>query len=497
MKLKSLFFIVGFFLSTTGFSQNNYWSQQFGSRSSLMGGIVVGGVRDNSALYYNPAGLAYIDSAHLNVSANAYGMDYIQFKNGAGTDLDLTSLKILVYPQFISGLIKFKYIPKLKLAYGLLTRYRNEIKMHADQTYSDYPIIDDPYDSLQYYYGTFDYELSSISQWGGFSVGYKFTPFFAIGLTTFVTYTHNDGFRKTFASADVGHPDPDSVYMARFNSYEYNNVDHFGMLWKLGFEFNWEKFKLGLTITTPNISLFGFSRIGRTLEYTNQDKFINDSIPIGRFPSWLVADDKGNLPTTMLSPLSIAIGMEYNFPKTQTRLTFTGELFFSVREYQITKSDAPVYVRPTDQYNNVTYKQPFMQLNDSHSAVLNGGIGLEQKINGKVTMFFGARTDFNNGYQLANNKSILTNRLNQGYNHYLHFSGGITYKKGSSDISFGLNYGVGFTAFKRQLINLTEPQISISPNGDYLALQGFQNETIRANVHSISIIIGYSYYMKR
>src|SRR5688572_10526001 len=124
MKIKSLILLGFFFTGIQLFAQNNYWAQQYGSRSSLMGGCVVGGVRDNSALYYNPAGIAYIDSAHLNVSANAYGMDFVQLKNGAGTDLDLQSLKILVYPQFISGLVKFKIAPKLKLAYGLLTRYR-------------------------------------------------------------------------------------------------------------------------------------------------------------------------------------------------------------------------------------------------------------------------------------------------------------------------------------------------------------------------------------
>lgn len=479
------------------YGQNNYWSQQYGSRSSLMGGSVVGGVQDNSALYYNPAGIAYIDSAHLNVSANAYGLDYMQLKNGAGTNLDLSSLKILVYPQFISGLIKFKLVPKLKLAYGLLTRYRSEIKMHADNTLPSYPVITTPFDTSQYYYGTFDYELSTISQWGGFSVGYKFTPFFAMGLTTFVTYSHYDGFRKTFATADVDHPDPDSVYMARFSSYEYNNVDHFGLLWKLGFQFNWEKFKLGVTLTTPNVSLFGFSRIGRTLEYNNQDRFISDSVAIGRFPSWLASDDKGNLPTQMRSPASLAIGLEYVFPKTNTKFTITGEAFMAVPEYLIARSDEPVYIRPTDQYNNAMVSSQFMELRASHSAILNIGAGLEQRIGKKTILYFGVRTDFNNGFQQANDKSIVTNRLNQSYNHYLHFSGGFTYKKGSSDITFGLNYGVGATSFKRQLINLTEPQISVNPDGQYLALQGFQNETISANVHSISLIIGYTYYLKR
>jgi hypothetical protein len=495
MKLKFLLSSILTLLYLPVMGQSNYWTQQYGSRSSLMGGCVVGGVRDNSALYYNPAGIAYIDSAHLNVSANAYGLDYMQLKNGAGTDLDLSSMKILVYPQFISGLVKFKLAPKLKLAYGLLTRYRGEIKMHADNTLPDYNIIPNSANG-QYYYGTFDYELSTISQWGGFALGYKFTPFFAMGLTNFVTYTHYDGFRKTFATADVFHPDPDSSYMARFGSYEYNTVDHFGLLWKLGFQFNWEKFKLGVTLTTPNISLFGFTRIGRTLEYNNQDKFISDSVAIGRYPSWLASDDKSGLSTTMKSPLSIAIGLEWDFPKTNTKITGTAEWFMPVQEYTIAQSTAPVFVRPTDQYMGITTKPEFMQLNDSRSPIINFGVGFDQKIGKKTTLYIGMRTDFNNGYQGANNRSILTNRLNQAYNHYIHFSGGVTYRKGSSDISFGLNYGIGTTVFRRQLINLTEPQVSVN-GSDYLALQGFQNEITSANVHSISLIIGYTYYIKR
>jgi hypothetical protein len=495
MKLKLIFSVAFCISGLSLLAQSNYWTQQYGSRSSLMGGCVVGGVRDNSALYYNPAGIAYIDSAHLNVSANAYGLDFMQLKNGAGTNLDLQSLKILVYPQFISGLIKFKLAPKLKLAYGLLTRYRGEIKMHADNTLPDYNVIPNSTNG-QYYYGTFDYELSTISQWGGFALGYKFTPFFAMGLTTFATYTHYDGFRKTFATADVYNPDPDSSYMARFGSYEYNQVDHFGLLWKLGFQFNWEKFKLGLAITTPNISLFGFSRVGRTLEYNNQDKFISDTVAIGRYPSWLASDDKSGLNTIMKSPLSIALGLEWDFPKTSTKITGTVEWFAAVPEYTVAGSTAPVFIRPTDQYMGAVANQHFMELRDSHGPVINFGVGLDQRIGKRTYLYFGMRTDFNNGYQSANNRSIMTNRFNQGYNHYFHFSGGITYKKGGSDITFGLNYGLGTTVFRRQLINLTEPQISVN-GAEYLALQGFQNEITMANVHSISLIIGYSYYIKR
>lgn len=32
----------------------HYWTNQFGTRSSLLGGAVVGGIKDNTAIFYNP-----------------------------------------------------------------------------------------------------------------------------------------------------------------------------------------------------------------------------------------------------------------------------------------------------------------------------------------------------------------------------------------------------------------------------------------------------------
>ncbi len=39
---------------------NNYWTNQFGTRSNLMSGAVVGGVRDPSAGFYNPGAVPFI-----------------------------------------------------------------------------------------------------------------------------------------------------------------------------------------------------------------------------------------------------------------------------------------------------------------------------------------------------------------------------------------------------------------------------------------------------
>ena len=39
----------------------NYWTNQYGTRSTLLGGAVVGSVLDLSGTYYNPGGLGLID----------------------------------------------------------------------------------------------------------------------------------------------------------------------------------------------------------------------------------------------------------------------------------------------------------------------------------------------------------------------------------------------------------------------------------------------------
>ncbi len=50
--------------------ETNYWTHALGTRSALMGGAVVAGVRDNSAIWYNPGALGFITNPSLSISAN-------------------------------------------------------------------------------------------------------------------------------------------------------------------------------------------------------------------------------------------------------------------------------------------------------------------------------------------------------------------------------------------------------------------------------------------
>jgi hypothetical protein len=57
---------LGLTITSPAMSQDsNYNTNQYGSRSALMGGAVVGGVRDTSAGFYNPGALGFVDNASL------------------------------------------------------------------------------------------------------------------------------------------------------------------------------------------------------------------------------------------------------------------------------------------------------------------------------------------------------------------------------------------------------------------------------------------------
>lgn len=492
---RSIIYALAFILSATLINaQNNYWTQQFGAKSSLMGGSVVGGVRDNSAIFYNPGCIGFIDAPTLSINANVYGIESAVFKNGAGNNLNMSSLRFALYPQLISGLITFKKVPKLKMVYGLMTRYRSDYKMLAKHSEFVDVIPEEP--GNEFYYGNINYEINSISQWGGVALSYKFNKWFSAGFTQFINYIHLDERLSINTSADVQKLNG-SLYTTKASESSVSIIDAISLNWKLGVAFDFGKFKFGITGTIPSVDILGFARLNRNIEYFNQNQYLPDTLIVGMHNNLLVSEEQTGLNARYRYPGSIAAGFEFNFPKTRTRITATVEYFFPIDEYIVARYDSAVPVRPIGWFGGQSI-QGFLEERSSSAGVLNGGIGLEQGIGKKMEFYFGARTDFNNTIDFFNTtQPYRANWLNPTFWHYLHFSSGITYHKGSSDISVGINYGLGLTNNTRQPFNLTDPSVQVFNNGTMMTIQGSRSNTMEAQVHNFSIILGYTYYLKR
>ncbi len=472
-------------------AQNNYWAQQYGAQSSLLGGAVVAGVRDNSAMYYNPGALGFIEHPTLTINANVYQLDYVNLKNGAGTGIDMNSIRPVIYPQLVSGLVTFKKLPRLKMAYGLLTRYRNDLKTYA-QNQGYFELIPSS-GGADFFKGNINYELNNIAQWGGLSLSYKISDKASLGFTQFINYTHIDERITNNTSIDVN--ELGNLYTSSIFESSVSVIDAVSMNWKLGAAFDFGKFKLGLSGTIPSVDLFGFARLERALEYYNQDRFLPDSLLLGKAPVFILSEQQRGLSARFRNPGSLALGIELNFPKSATRIMVTAEYFFPVLNYTVARYDSLTPVRPFGSYQNVAIPD-FLVEKTFNVRVINVGVGLDQKINDKWQFYFGARTDLNNTQDLFGNRPFAVNNLSATFWHFLHFSSGVRYRRGASDVTIGLNYGLGITNVRRQPFNLAEPDVVLYEN-TILSFMGVRSNDMQANVHTIGLILGYTYYIQR
>lgn len=468
---------------TIGFGQNQYWAQQYGSRSALLGGAVVAGATDNSALYYNPALLARIENGHLSVSANAYGFEYATLKNGAGDGLDLVSFQTLIYPQIISGMINLKKAPKFKLGYGILTRFSNKMKLNllTEQQVEITPLGQGD----EYYKSNFIYELSNIEQWGALSLGYQISDKFSVGLTQFISYLNNDSRLSIDRSVDVS---ADTASFTAQQLSENNSIiNHVGLLYKIGFSYQSNGHKLGITATSPNIKIWGRANASAAQIEYNMDRLGGaDPNPFFSLSSLLVESQNRKLDVNYKLPWSFALGYEYESKK-GTKIMFASEVFLPVKRYTVFVDPEPVTIRPEQIYQGAQVDSFLFKTNELR-LVINASIGIEQPINDKFSYLFSFRTDFNSTD--FDSQRNVTASINTTFWNSYHFATGITWKRTNSKMALGFNYTLGESAVQQQPISFSAP---ISAR----TLVGETQRNFEPVVHGFSVIVGYTYYLPR
>ena len=100
----------------------HYWSTQYGNRSRLLAGAVIGSVDDASSVYYNPGALALLEKAELLLGGNVFQYTDLTYEGAVAGELDLTSDRFKSVPAMLAGEFPFKFLGKNRLAYSYLVR---------------------------------------------------------------------------------------------------------------------------------------------------------------------------------------------------------------------------------------------------------------------------------------------------------------------------------------------------------------------------------------
>ena len=491
MKKLLYFYLICF--TTYNAQERNYWNILGGSRSALMGGIVVGGVRDNSASFYNPGALGFINSSTHTISSDVYGYAMMRIKDGAGNGLNLVNSEFRTIPLMASGTFSLDFlIDDLKIGYTILTKSASKISFTSRiELYQDL-IPENPngiYAGNNQFLKTFEgdenvsaqYIVTQSSEeiWGGGSLSQKINENFSVGISGFGIY-------KTYTSREnimVYAVDTSYFKTASNNSLSYQDLWNLSFVIKAGLAYQNDFVKLGLTITSPQVSLYGKAKVAGVFNSQNVLKIRNTQSNVDIPLDFTAEDRQQDLNTKISAPLSIAFGFETSL-NNRINLAFSSEYFASLNEYSVARPASKSFFLALGNDQSIeTNSAEVLKIVDEYKSVVNYGFAVEYLAAEKINAYLSFRTDFNNGVFKERNKYYL------GFSKWdlYHFTLGGTFVNERSTFALGIGYSFSFQSNYNQLVNFSNLEIN---NDIYL-----YNKPGKASLsyQDISLILGYTY----
>lgn len=443
----SLFFLPALIVMvfcSTAFSQDaNYWTYQYGSRSTLLGGAVVGSVLDISGIYYNPGGLALIDDPEVFLAARSFQYPNYTLKRQGLEDLKLNSSRIGTAPSLYAGMMNFKFLKKHRITYAYLTRYESKLNLntHIVDKYASDPNTGNENDII------FDYRLDEdlTEPWFGITWSYKVQEKLGIGVSTFATFRDH---RIHFSTlGEMISPDDDIFVILGTRDFKYSN---YRLLWKLGLTFDFIGLSFGLTVTTPSIEVYSNGSAGLNITYIGGDIDNN-----GLADTVIAATYQNNLDSDYPTPLSIGIGTTYKVD--HTRIYLSAEWFSKVNKFDVLKTRS-FHVQTSGEV------VPFTITHEA-DAVLNYGIGIEHFFSKNFSYYGSFNTDYSN-----QNSDLQSNISITSWNIY-HIMTGANLRIKRVQLTLGLGYSFGKNEFNSanilNEINLESLAPSIFENSQF------------------------------
>jgi len=403
-------------LSSRALGQDShYWTNQYGSRATLLGGAVIGSVLDLSGTYYNPGGMALVEKPQTILAANVLQYPRVTLAGSPAGSVPLNRYNPGPAPVLLAGTIRLRKLPSHWFGYSYVARQSVKLGLSASATgiQDVLPDLPGPEDTVTQF--RLDEVLSE--SWFGLTWSYKISQHIGVGVTQYIAYRSHRAIVQELAEAlSQGR----TLAMALGErQYSYR---HFRALWKIGLAADYQWITLGLTLTSPSLSIGGTGSTGMDSSLAGIDTN-GDGAP----DDFAAADFQRHLPVTYATPFSLAAGMTFKIQK--VRLYWSTEWFTGVRPYSVIES-RPFAAQSTGEILSTDVTQELR-------GVLNWGVGLEWFYSTRFKGYASFTTDYS-----ARKPGTMTNLALTDWN-ILHLvtGGEFLIKKSSFTVGLGAAFG--------------------------------------------------------
>jgi hypothetical protein len=344
----------------------HYWTLQYGPRSSLLGGAVIGSVDDVSATFYNPGAVSLASDLAFAISTDVFEYSSITLEDGGGSGVDLGTAKTGLRPSLVAGTISRDLFGGGGiLAYSALTRSRGtqDLAGAVILTADDLP----PEAGLDDAVGAVDFTGRFNDFWGGLTYSQGLGEHFGLGATWYAAVRSQN--RQRHSTAALVGNDGSGTSEIDNSGGEYST---FRTLFKFGASFQTGSLSGGATLTTPSIHITGSGELA-----------LNRST-IGPDTTALLAGIQTGLPAEYRSPLSVGGGLAWRIGA--ARIHGSLEWFDKVDQYVVIQGDS-LYAQEPE--NEVVVLDAVHE----QASVTNWGMGLEYKLSETFSGYLSYFTD--------------------------------------------------------------------------------------------------------
>lgn len=406
-RIASALAVVMLVAATAQAQDSNYWSIAYGTRSQLLGGVVVGSPGDISSTYYNPGALALAGPTEVLLAGNAYQYQRVSVQGGSGPGRDLISSSVGAVPSLFAG--EIPVLDNDRIAYTFLTRRSMDMALeHRTTDNADFfaPIANPVSSALE-----IQLKQNFSETWYGMTWAHQLSPNLGFGVSPYVV-VRSQTTRGALLTEGLDAAGNGAVLSA---SREFHYL-HFSALARLGLSGRRDSLTWGVTVTTPNLQVMGSGN-------TQYNSTLVDQT--GVRGTVMGADYEQDLDAHYKTPVGADVGASYGWGSTRIHaaVDWNGE----VARYTVLEPDPFIVSTPSGD------STVHVVIDDRLDAVVNWGLGLEHTFNQKWAGYASYHSDYSARPESDRPSASITHWDLQ------HVTIGTTLKVKRSDFALGLS----------------------------------------------------------